>query len=305
MHPMTSAEIDDRLRCPGRDVWRRPRDEVCVRPEHRAAARGAGRGSTEPVSFVFGGYLGFGGKVVIDDDGITVTAIDDTPQVHAVIKRANASLARVYSSLGTPTPASDRYQNGNVRFTGFHLARRDAWRLDLLSLGRLGHALRFIRSRPPGGHVDDVLARRERRQGDRLQRLDGLTLPANGRGATTRSRCRWMPLGLTSPGTRSQPAQASRRTTSRSWRGSVCCTARATGSTRGTSTASGSSTPSPGPASAPSPWPRPRPRAASRSPTTRSCTRTGARSPRGPTRTSGPAWGTARSSSRPCSRHSG
>ena len=87
--------------------------------ERQLATRAAG--SPEPVSFVFGGYLGFGGRVVIDDDGITVTAIDDTPQVHRVVKRANASLAQVSSSLGAPTPAIDRYPNGNVRSTGFHL----------------------------------------------------------------------------------------------------------------------------------------------------------------------------------------
>lgn len=129
MHPMTSAEIDTIF-----DVL----VETCgAAPETRYAfvqsiARQLATpatGSTEPVSFVFGGYLGFGGKVAIDDDGITVTAIDDTPQVHAVIKRADASLARVFARLGTPTPAIDRYPNGNVRFTGSRLqgAMHGAW----------------------------------------------------------------------------------------------------------------------------------------------------------------------------------
>ena len=85
------------------------------------SSRRGPRGRPSPSPSCSAATWGFGGKVVIDDDRITVTAIDDTPQVHAVIKRANASLARVYASLGTPTPAIDRYPNGNVRFTGFHL----------------------------------------------------------------------------------------------------------------------------------------------------------------------------------------
>jgi hypothetical protein len=47
------------------------------------------------------------------------------------------------------------------------------------------------------------------------------------------TRCRWTPLSPTSPGTRSRPAQASRHTMSRAWRGSVCYAAAATGSTGG------------------------------------------------------------------------
>ncbi len=100
MHPMTSAEIDTMF-----DVL----VETCgAAPETRYAfvegierqLATAAAGSTEPASFMIGGYLGPGGTVVIDDDGITVTAIDDTPRVRTVIKRANASLARLYASLG-------------------------------------------------------------------------------------------------------------------------------------------------------------------------------------------------------------
>ena len=120
MHPMTSAEIESVFDILVETCGAAPETRYAfVQSIERQLAKRA-PGSIEPVSFVFGGYLGFGGKVVIDD-GITVTAIDDTPQVHAVVKRANASLARVYASLGTPTPAVDRYPNGNVRYTGFHL----------------------------------------------------------------------------------------------------------------------------------------------------------------------------------------
>ena len=101
MHPMTSAEIDAMF-----DVL----VETCgAAPETRYAfvqsigrqLAAAAAGSSEPATFQFGGYLGWGGTVVIDDDTITVTSIDDTPQAHAVIKRANASLARFNASLGT------------------------------------------------------------------------------------------------------------------------------------------------------------------------------------------------------------
>jgi hypothetical protein len=121
MHPMKRADIESVFDILVETCGAAPETRYAFVQsiERQLATRAEGR--TEPVSFVFGGYLGFGGKVVIDDDAISVTAIDDTPQVHAVVKRANASLARVSSSLGTPTPAIDRYQNGNVRFTGFHL----------------------------------------------------------------------------------------------------------------------------------------------------------------------------------------
>ncbi len=121
MHPMTSAEIDSIFDVLVETCGAAPETRYAfVQSIERQLATPA-TGSAEPVSFVFGGYLGFGGKVVFDDDGIWVTAIDDTPQVHAVVKRADAALARVDASLRTPTPTIDHYPNGNLRFTGFNL----------------------------------------------------------------------------------------------------------------------------------------------------------------------------------------
>jgi hypothetical protein len=103
MHPMTSAEIDTLFDVLVETCGAAPETRYAfVQSIERQFATPA-TGSTEPVSFGFGGYLGSGGKVVIFDDRIIVTAIDDNPRVHAVIKRANASLARLYASLGTPT----------------------------------------------------------------------------------------------------------------------------------------------------------------------------------------------------------
>jgi len=121
MHPMTSAEIETVFEILVETCGAAPETRYAFVQsiERQLATRTPG--STEPVTFMFGGYLGFGGSVVVGDEGITVTAIDDTPQVHTVIARADASLARAYSSLGTPTPAGDRYPNGNVRFTGSRL----------------------------------------------------------------------------------------------------------------------------------------------------------------------------------------
>ena len=100
MHPMTSAEIETVFEILVETCGAAPETRYAfVQSIERQLATPA-TGSGEPVSFLFGGYLGFGGKVVIDEDGITVIAIDDTPQVHAVIARANAALARVYSSFG-------------------------------------------------------------------------------------------------------------------------------------------------------------------------------------------------------------
>ena len=103
MRPMTSAEIDAVFDVLIETCGAAPETRYAfVQSIERQLAAAAPRPS-EPASFVFGGYLGSGGKVVIHDDRITVTAIDDNPRVHAVIKRANASLARVYASLGTTT----------------------------------------------------------------------------------------------------------------------------------------------------------------------------------------------------------
>jgi hypothetical protein len=101
MHPMTSAEIDTMFDVLVETCGAAPETRYAfVQSIERQLATAATR-SGEPAGFVFGGYLGSGGKVIILDDRITVTAIDDNPQVHAVVKRANASLARVYASLGT------------------------------------------------------------------------------------------------------------------------------------------------------------------------------------------------------------
>jgi hypothetical protein len=102
MHPMTSAVINTIFDVLVETCGAAPETRYAfVESIERQLAIPA-PGSTEPVSFMFGGYLGFGGKVVIDDR-ITVTAIDDNPRVHAVVARANACLARVYSSLGSTT----------------------------------------------------------------------------------------------------------------------------------------------------------------------------------------------------------
>jgi hypothetical protein len=101
MHPMTSAEIDTLFDVLVETCGAAPETRYAfVQSIERQLATPA-TGSTEPVSFGFGGYLGPGGKVIILDDRIIVTAIDDNPRVHAVIKHANASLARLYASLGT------------------------------------------------------------------------------------------------------------------------------------------------------------------------------------------------------------
>jgi hypothetical protein len=103
MHPMTSAEIDTLFDVLVETCGAAPETRYAfVQSIERQLATTA-TGSTEPVTFGFGGYLGPGGKVVIVDDRIIVTAIDDNPRVHAVIKRANASLARLHASLGTTT----------------------------------------------------------------------------------------------------------------------------------------------------------------------------------------------------------
>ncbi len=104
MHPMTSAEIDAMFDVLVETCGAAPETRYAFVQSIERQFAAAAAGSGGPVSFMIGGYLGSGGTVVIGDDGITVTAIDDTPRVHAVVKRANASLARLYASLGT-TPA--------------------------------------------------------------------------------------------------------------------------------------------------------------------------------------------------------
>lgn len=103
MHPMTSTEIDTIFDVLVETCGAAPETRYAFVQSIERQLAAPAPGSTEPASFVFGGYLGFGGKVVIDDERITVTAIDDTPKVHAVIARANAALARAHSSLGTTT----------------------------------------------------------------------------------------------------------------------------------------------------------------------------------------------------------
>ena len=71
MHPMTSAEIETLFDC-WSNLWRRPRDEVCVRPEHRAATRDAGYGVDRARLLQVRRLPGARGKVVILDDRITV-----------------------------------------------------------------------------------------------------------------------------------------------------------------------------------------------------------------------------------------
>jgi hypothetical protein len=103
MHSMTSAEIDAMFDVLVETCGAAPETRYAfIQSIERQLATPAD-GSTEPASFGFGGYLGPGGKVVILDDRIIVTAIDDNPRVHTVIRRANASLARLYASLGTIT----------------------------------------------------------------------------------------------------------------------------------------------------------------------------------------------------------
>ena len=101
MHPMTSAEIDTMFDVLVETCGAAPETRYAFVQSIERQLATAAAGSSEPASFMFGGYLGPGGTVVIHDDRITVTAIDDNPRVHAVIKRANASLARLYASLGT------------------------------------------------------------------------------------------------------------------------------------------------------------------------------------------------------------
>jgi hypothetical protein len=103
MHPMTSAEIDTLFDALVETCGAAPETRYAFVQSIERQLATPTTGSTEPASFGFGGYLGPGGKVVILDDRIIVTAIDDNPRVHAVIKRANASLARLYASLGTIT----------------------------------------------------------------------------------------------------------------------------------------------------------------------------------------------------------
>ena len=103
MHPMTSAEIDTVFDVLVETCGAAPETRYAfVQSIERQLATPA-PGSAEPASFVFGGYLGSGGKVVIYDDRIAVRAIDDNTRVRAVIARANVSLARVYASLGAIT----------------------------------------------------------------------------------------------------------------------------------------------------------------------------------------------------------
>ncbi len=104
MHPMTSTEIDAMFDVLVETCGAAPETRYAFVQSFERQFAAAAAGSSEPATFMIGGYLGSGGAVVIHDDGITVTAIDDTPRVHAVVKRANASLARLYASLGT-TPA--------------------------------------------------------------------------------------------------------------------------------------------------------------------------------------------------------
>ena len=103
MHLMTSAEIDAMFDVLVETCGAAPETRYAFVQSIERQLATAAAGSSEPTSFMFGGYLGPGGKVVILDDRIIVTAIDDNPRVHAVIKRANASLARLYASLGTIT----------------------------------------------------------------------------------------------------------------------------------------------------------------------------------------------------------
>ena len=101
MHPMTSAEIDTLFDLLVETCGAAPETRYAFVQSIERQLATAAAGSSEPASFMFGGYLGPGGTVVIRDDRITVAAIDDNPRVHAVVKRANASLARLYASLGT------------------------------------------------------------------------------------------------------------------------------------------------------------------------------------------------------------
>ncbi len=101
MHPMTSAEIDTMFDVLVETCGAAPETRYAFVQSIERQLATAAAGSSEPASFMFGGYLGPGGTVVIHDDRITVTAIDDNARVHAVIKRANASLGRLYASLGT------------------------------------------------------------------------------------------------------------------------------------------------------------------------------------------------------------
>ena len=104
MHAMTSAEIDTIFDVLVATCGAAPETRYAFVQSIERQLATPGPGWTEPASFVFGGYLGSGGKVVIVDDRIMVTAIDDTPRVHAVTARANAALARALASFGTPTP---------------------------------------------------------------------------------------------------------------------------------------------------------------------------------------------------------
>ena len=166
MHPMTSAEIDGLFDVLVETCGAAPETRYAFVQSLERQLATAAAGLSEPRHLPVRRLPGLGGKVVVDDDRITVTSIDDNPQAHAVIKRANASLARLYASLGAPTPAIDRYPNGNVRFERVPSPRGDAWRLDLLSTRTARSCARAaFRSRSPGGHVDDLRAGRERGEG--------------------------------------------------------------------------------------------------------------------------------------------
>ena len=100
MHPMTSAEINAIFDILVETCGAAPETRYAfVQSIERQLSTSAPE-STELAHFAFGGYLGFGGKVVFGDDRITVTAIDENPRVRAVIARANAALARALDVSG-------------------------------------------------------------------------------------------------------------------------------------------------------------------------------------------------------------
>ena len=101
MHLMTSAEIDALFDVLVETCGAAPETRYAFVQSIERQLAAPAAGSAELASFAFGGYLGSGGKVVILDDRIIVTAIDESPRVHAATRRANGSLARLYASLGT------------------------------------------------------------------------------------------------------------------------------------------------------------------------------------------------------------
>jgi hypothetical protein len=103
MLPMTSADIDTIFDVLVETCGAAPETRYAFVQSIERQLEAPAPGATERASFVFGGYLGSGGKVVIDDERILVIAIDDTPKVHAVTARANAALARAQRSLGAST----------------------------------------------------------------------------------------------------------------------------------------------------------------------------------------------------------